>query len=304
MPVLRVVGGLFGLVIWLFLLGLQQVWRFSFGWLFTTLAGLLDDVAIPKPWGGHFRPLHGVAQWLRSLDANMRHALAVAANDAEELAVWLFSRLRHTFALLGREIEGLSRDVLTQFLRLVYVYLPHLVRKLAVLVAHSFVNVWRSFNKLSARLIRYTLHFGKQLAHVLVQDAKRLRGFLKVEKWIAGLVYRLARSLSKRLLALERHFVPKGLRKWFAAIFPIFGIAWLLAQNWKRIGAEILHWSYNMVTDFLRYFGRLAETQSIDGLTRDAQKMVPELVSLLDFWISEFHSERLEPGPTIKPPTT
>ncbi len=304
MPVLRVVAGLFGLFTWIGFLAVQRIWRATFGWLFDTLAGLLDQVTIPIPFHSDVHPFGSVANWLRSLSHNVYALLGRLALDSEHQAVWLFSRLQLAFRWTGREIEGLARDALTQILRTIYVYVPHLIRKAVSGLVRKAVNLARGFVKLEAKVARYALRFGKALAHQIANEARHFTWFVKLEKTLARKLYGIIRSASKRLTHLANALVPKRFRALLYAALPFLGLAWLLGQNVKRLGKDILHWSHDALTWFLRYFGRLTDPHSIEDLTREAQGLVHVMVKELDFILTEFHAERLAPGPVDEPPIT
>jgi hypothetical protein len=301
-PVLKVVGGLFGLLAWLFFLGLQRVWRSTFGWLFTTLADLLDAVHIPIPHFADPHPFGNVAAWLRSLNRNVSHALAVAADASEHLAVWLFSRVRLAFAWIGREIEHLAADVLHMGLWVVRVYVPRLIRKLTHQIVRGWAMIWKYLRSQLPAIWRLLKRYGRSIAHQAGVELHHWVKGLRAFAWLEGKLLRFVRAASRRLVALERRFVPRGMRKWLAALFPIFGIAWLLGQSWKRLGEGILRWSWNMVGAFLAYFGRLDGAHSIDTLTHQAERLMPIMIHEVEFLISEFNPSRLAPGPVKEPP--
>ncbi len=302
--VLRVVAGLFGLVTWLGFLALQRIWRVSLGWVFTTLADLLDAVKIGLPHLGSVKPFGHVAAWLRSLSQNVYSLLGRLALDSEHQAVWLFSRLQLAYRWTGREIEGLARDALTQLLRTIYVYIPHLIRRAVVGLVRKAYDLARGFVKLEVKVAKLAFRFGKSLAHQLANEARHFAWFVKLEKALASKLLSLSRSVSKRLIHLTNSLVPKRFRALLYAALPFLGLAWLLGQNVKRLGKEILHWSHDALTWFLRYFGRLTDPHSIEDLTREAQGLVGVMVKELDFILTEFHAERLAPGPVDEPPIT
>lgn len=302
LPVLKVVGGLLGLLGWLFFLGLQRVWRATFGWLFTTLAGLLEEVRIPIPHFHDPRPLTGVAAWLRSLNRNVSTALARAADASEHLAVWLFSRVRLAFSWMKREIESLPGDVLHLGEWIARVYVPRLVRHLWHAFTKGWSRIWKYIRSQIPAMLRLLKRYGRDIARQAGRELHHWTKNLHLFAWLERKVIGFIRAAAKRLIALERHFVPKGLRKWLAAIFPIFGIAWLLGNSWRRLGEAVLRWSYRMVRGFIAWFGHLDDTISMKDVVYESQKLVPLALDTMDFWISEFHAQKLAPGPVDEPP--
>lgn len=236
LPVLKVVGGLLGLLGWLFFLGLQRVWRNTFGWLFATLADLLDVVHIPIPHFADPHPFGNVAAWLRSLNRNVSTALAVAADASEHLAVWLFSRVRLAFSWIGREIEHLAADVLALGLRIVRVYVPNLVRRLLRFVWKELRALGRYARKMIPKLARQLFRFSKWAAHRIAAAARHVGFLWKWAKAVIRLHWRAIRGLVSRALRLERKLLPKGFRKLFVAALGPLGLLWLMTDTFRMFG--------------------------------------------------------------------
>lgn len=300
--VLKVVAGLFGLVSWIVLLGLQRVWGATFGWVFRTLGTILDDITIPIPFRADLHPFGSVADWLRSLDRNVSHALAAAALGAEHLAVWLFTRLRFVAHLLGRELRALANELVAQLLRLVTVYLPRWLGRLMRQVTRGWARIWHYVRSQLPAIWRLLKRYGRSIARAAGRELRHWLKLLKRFLWLERKLLGFIRSAAHRLTALERKLVPGRWRKWLAALFPIFGISWLLGSSWKRLGRGLLRWSHDMITAFLRYFGRLDDAVTLENLTEEAQDLVGVMTRALDFWISEFDAERLAPGPIDRDP--
>lgn len=304
MPVLRVVAGLFGIVAWIGFLALQRGWRVTFGWLFNTLAGLLDAITIPIPFHSDLHPFGAVAHWLRSLDHNVYSQLGVLAIKSENLAVWLFSRLRYALAWVGKEIEGLAADLLTQILRLIYVYIPRWLAQFGRRLAQGFARTWKYLRATIPTLRRYVNALRRNLVKSLARTFHKLAAFAKLERWILGKFLSFERAVNKRLLNLLLAFVPKRFRKWLLATFAPLGIIWLLSQNWIRLGKAIVKWSHDHLSAWIAYFVHWTEPQDIATLIGHCEALVPVVLKEIDFLASLSDPEKLAPGPTQGPPIT
>lgn len=250
MPVLRVVAGLFGLVGWFAFVGLQRAWRITFGWLFSTLADLID-VGIPIPRFSDPHPFGRVADWLRSLDHNVYAQLGYLALQSEHLAVWLFSRLRLMFSWLGREVEGLAGDVLAFAVRLVKVTIPRLVGRLLRALWREVKAQARAFRTLLTSLSRKLLRLGHALVRVALKDARDLLHFTR---WTFGTIRRNWKAISgvaKMLRKLLDRFTPTQFSGLLAHALHSLGVPWLLATNVKRIGAWIMRLDIAAVWEFV-----------------------------------------------------
>lgn len=250
MNVLRVVGGLFGLVGWFAFLGLQRAWRQTFGWLFRTFADLVD-VGIPIPRFRDPHPFGHVANWLRSLDQNVYAQLGYLALQSEHLAVWLFSRLQLMFSWLGREVEGLAGDVLAFAVRLVKVTIPRLVGRLLRAVWREVKAQARAFRQLFTVLGRKLLKLGRALVRVAIKDARSL---LRFSRWTLGTVRRHWKAISGVVAMLHKvlnKLTPRQFSGLFAHALHSLGVPWLLATNVKRIGAWVMRLDIGAVYEFV-----------------------------------------------------
>ncbi len=301
-PVLKVVGGLFGLLSWLFFLGLQRVWHFTFGWLFKTLADLLDRVGIPTGFFGTKHLFGSVSAWLRSLDRNVANQLAHLADQSERLAVWLFSRLRLTFGWIGREIEGLAGDVLGFAARLVRVTIPRLVGRLLRFVWKELRKLGRFARGLAKTVYALRHKFGKFLLWTT-------RKFFKLQLWAVKRLGHLFTffwghvfHLIGRVLALEHKLIPKGFRKPLLAALGPLGLIWLISDSAITFGKSIVRWSYKEATALARYFGKLDDPIDLHEFVAVEKELTKLILHELAFIVSEFKPEKLAPpGPPFGP---
>jgi hypothetical protein len=253
LPVLKVVGGLLGLLSWVFFLGLQRVWRWTFGWIFTTLAALLDAVRIPIPLHSDVHPFGAIADWLRSLNRNVAHQLALFADRSEHLAVWLFSRVRLAFSWVRREIENLAADVLAMGLRIVRVTVPHLVARLLRFVWKELRALGRYARRMIPKLARQLFRFSKWATHEILKGARHVGFLWKWFKAVVRLHWRAILGAWKAIRGIEHRLVPKRFR----------GLGFLFGGNVQAVGSWLLVRDRDAVWEFVKDAVRFGGRQDL-----------------------------------------
>lgn len=303
MPVLAPVFGLLAVVGWFALIGLHYLWHYTFGWLFRTMADLLDRVGIPTGVFGTKHLFGPLSSWLRSLDRNVDHGLVSAANDLEHVAVWLFSRTGHFFSRIVSTLTGLALGVEHALAKVVRVTVPRLIRHALSFVWRELRALGRYARKMIPLLLRKIAGFAKWATHKIVAGARHLGVLWKWVRAVVALHWRIIRALVKRALRLERALLPSGFRKLLVAAFGPLGLLWLFGDSVARFGRGVLGWSYNLVSAFVRYFRKLDEPFVLAEFVAVERELTHLVLHELAFIVSEFKPERLAPpGPPFGPP--
>lgn len=227
---LKPVFGIFAVVGWLVLLGLHVVWRFSFGWLFTTLADLLDAVSI-SGLGIHIKPFGSVSAWLRSLDRNVDYAFVHAANNLEHTAVWLFSRVGHVLGWIGNQIAAVALGAEHAIRKLIRVTIPRLVHRLLRALWSEVRRIVNYARKMIPKLLKQITRFAKWAKHEIAKGARHLGFLWKWAKAVLKYHWKIIRGALKRLHALERKLTPKGFRKLLIGALGPLGWLWLVTDG-------------------------------------------------------------------------
>jgi hypothetical protein len=303
-PVLRVVGGLFGILAWIVLLGLQRVWRSTFGWIFRTLAALLDKLVLDVKFV-HWEPFGGVADWLRSLDRNISYALAIAANKSEHLAVWLFSRIAYVVRLLGREIDGLAADVVGAFTRFARATIPRLVRSLLKLLWRTVRGIVSYARKMIPQLLRKITRFAKWATNQISRAARHLGFLWKWAKYVLRKHWqaiRAALKLGDRLLA---KLTPKGFRKLLLFAFGGLGILWVITDNVRLVGKWLAREPVQDVREWVHDATQAVNFCTLSAFQYDVavhvvEPLLTSMVSQQD-WYCTLDGDSLPSAVTAKP---
>lgn len=302
MPFVQVVGGLFGLLAWVVLLGLQRIWHYTFGWLFTTLAGLLDNVSVSVPGWHRIHVVGPVSAWLRSLDRNVAHALAVAALDMEKPAVWLFGRARWALHRIAQEVEGVAADAFHAVRRLYLRTLPRLARRLLRL----FTRLLRAVRRVARHALRYAIRQAHRVLrfarHVYRWALRELRRVRRLALHAIRTVLRALRAVYRRLHRLERFLLGKGFRKLVVGVLRWLGLHWLWAFPMLLVGRAIARWSWHVVTAFVRTFEAYGNPFGLADFAHALQTPTREISSFLHKRILDFTPVREAPGPPNLPP--
>lgn len=250
-PILKPVFGILAAIGWLLLMGLHVIWRVTFGWLFTTLAGLID-VGIPIPHFHDPHPFGHVADWLRSLDRNVDNALVTAANQLEHVAVWLFSRLGWLISRVPHELVALALAVEQKFIRLIRVTVPHLIRDLLRFVWRELRALGRYARKMIPKLARQLFRFSRWAAHEISKGARHLGFVFKWAKAAFLLHWRAIMGIWRRLKSIEHALVPKRFRGMVAKALKLLGLEWLFGANIIALGAWLLALDIGPVREWVK----------------------------------------------------
>jgi hypothetical protein len=250
-PVLKPVFGIFAVLGWVILVGLHVVWRYSFGWLFRTLADFLDvDIGLPHLPSIH--PFGSVARWLRSLDRNVDYALVHAANQLEHVAVWLFSRVGHLLDLLVSRVKALTLGVEHAILRLIKVTIPRLVARLLKLVWRELRALSKYARKMLPKLLKQLTRFSKWAAHEIAKGTRHLGFLWKWAKATFKAIWPLLRALGKRLGRLEKALTKHGFLNLLLPALRALDITWITARNIILVGKWIVTLDYGSIYEYVR----------------------------------------------------
>jgi hypothetical protein len=239
-PVLKPVFGVFAVVGWLVLIGLHILWHYTLGWVFTTLADLLDRVSIPTGLFGRKHLFGSVSSWLRSLDRNVDNALVHAANNLEHAAVWLFSRVGYLVGWFGRELKGLALAVEQKFLRFASVTIPRFIHSLLAVVWRELRALGRYARKMLPKLARQLFRFSKWAVHEIAKGARHVGFLWKWAKAVLLFHWHVIHGLLRRVYKVEHALLPKGFRKLFVAALGPLGVLWILNDTVFRWALYIM----------------------------------------------------------------
>lgn len=247
---IEAIAGLLAIVACLVCLGLGRAWAATIGWLFTSLAGQLRRVSIHTrliDW----EPFGPVADFLESLDRNVREALNYAALKSEKGAVWLFAQAWHQLRWLGREIGDLADTVAHAFDRTIRVDVPHAVRAALAPTLRAVHGIDRKLGRLEAleHALAKRLQHGidrldravtKTLPHAIAHVGARV-----------GITARQIRRLARRVARAERHLGVAAMTAAVAIALGRLGLRWIRCPALGRIGRRIGCGGFGVLEEFL-----------------------------------------------------
>lgn len=232
------IAGLFLFVAFLLLIGLQQTWRATVGWIFHKLADLLDSVSFTVVHVS-VTPFGFVAHALRAASDNVYAALGFAALQLEHSAVWLFHQAERQIKWIGHEIASLAQDTYQGINDLITREIPgaiHAATRPIVQRLHGIDRTISRLDRLFHEQIRRLTHGIDRLTHIVTRtiphelDAIRSR---------AGSTSRQLRRLARRTSSLERAFAGAAFAAAVATALSRLGLRWLRCPALGRIGRKI-----------------------------------------------------------------
>lgn len=143
--------------------GMRHAWEATLGYGFRWLASKIRDVSISTGFFGSIHPFGFLADALEAVDKVISHYLAVAAINTEKAFVYCADQTAQMFVWAGREIYGLSRDMLGAFEHFNRVVLPR----------------W------FGHALRYTEHLVSSAVHPLRAETRHLERALRREEHVA-----------------------------------------------------------------------------------------------------------------------
>jgi hypothetical protein len=235
---IEALAGLFAILAFVVLLGLQQTWRATIGWLFLKLADLLDAVSFSV---AHITvaPFGFAANALRAASHNVYAALGYAAIHVERGALWLFHQAAHQLQWLGREIEGLSLDTWRAF-DVVYTHgIPVGVRLHTKPLAQKVARVdartrtWEHHSRVTEAGLTHKAAVTHKAVAVTLPHA------IGATNARVGITSRQLRRLSRRLSKVEKLTLGAGAAALVATAFGRLGLRWLRCPALGRVGRKI-----------------------------------------------------------------
>lgn len=231
-------AGLLLIVGFVVLLGMQQAWRATIGWLFHKLADLIDiDIGLPHLPSIH--PFGFAAHALRAASDNVYAALGAAALALERSALWLFHQAARQIKWTGREIAGLASDTWHTLHGLVTVEIPHAARVATQPLRTRLHGIDQTLGRLD------------KLAH---EQLRRLRaGIDRIDRSVTrtiphaidavgarvGRVGSRVNTQARRISRVEKLLAASAFAALTATALKRLGLNWLRCSNVKRAGRQL-----------------------------------------------------------------
>ena len=259
--------------------GLTHVWSHTIGWLFTALADLLDKVHILR-----VHPFGPVSAFLRSIDKNVRHALATAALKSEEGAAWLFHQGWHQMLWMARELANLA-GATAHALATAAVWNE---KQLARMIYAATVGRFKAIGAQLVRLIRHDIPWlfkrAKWLAaHVAHATAIAAGAAVAFPRRI-GQLERKVTSQGRRLTKLEKVAGSAAVTAAVGAALAALGASWVRCNNWKRIGRQGCQMDSDLLSSLLLDVAVLTVAFNIEEFAKELQAVVGEAAGAIHDW--------------------
>ena len=264
---------------WGVLIGLAVVWSHTIGWVFTSIAGLLDKVHV---FGRH--PFGPVSSFLRSVDKNVRHTLAQAALKTENTAAWLWNHGWNDLLWMSRELANLA-GATVHALATAAVWNE---KQLASMIYAATVGRFKAIGAQLVRLIRHDIPWlikrAKWLAaHVAHATAIAAGAAIAFPRRI-GQLERKVTSQGRRLTKLEKFAGSAAVTAAVGAALASLGASWIRCRNWKRVGREVCGMDSDLLSSLLLDVAVLTVAFNIEEFAKELQDVVGEAAGAIHDW--------------------
>lgn len=296
--------GLAALVVYtayLVAIGLLWVWRSTLGAVLVAFSRWAAGVTI-KVWKFHVSPLAPLADATAWIDAEVDHALGVAADNTQRAALALFHSAAHVLYWIGDEIGGLAYDVAQRFERTATVTIPsaitrathvltqrlaaaermvdHAISATIPAIQHRISSLDRARQAAEAEAAREAVTLKHDVAVVLPHE------IAAADAWI-GRTAKQARAAARRLANIEALLTVSGVAALVSVALSTLKLNWIKCPALGRIGKNHGCVPWHLLEDMLGgTFVALAATDVckwsglITGAAQDARPVLMEFVNV------------------------
>jgi hypothetical protein len=265
---------------WVVAWGLRIIWAATIGWVFVSLAGQLDRVRLPRiVGGGHL--FGSVSAFLRSVDRNVRHALAYAALRSENAVAWLINKMWFQLLWMARELSALAHATEHALSTITVTGVEKALKVTAATLGRRLLavtGVLSVLNLVAIPLIRRQIvALGHRITHAVAIPAHAIAGALPR----IGRLERRAESQAHRLTKLEKATVGIGTAAFGLALLRRLGLGWLKCDRVGRAGKAVCGMNPNLLESLLVDVAVLTIALDLRAFTRELQSVTGEAAHLI-----------------------
>jgi len=242
--------GMFALLGTLLAMGMQKVWKDTFGTFLRHLADWID-VAIHIPVHGSIHPLRRVSHLIRAADQQVMNAFGWIIERGETASAWCFATAGHIFWSVVHEMGDLAHDLVDAVQRTTVQTIPASIRKAEAATLARLRGIDHAIGRLEAQakaqlkrlqvgIDRMGHRLESSITHAIHGVGARV-----------GRLERTAKADAKHLARLDAKWRTRAFAAAVGIALTRLGLNWLRCPALGRAGKKIGCKGFGLLDDLL-----------------------------------------------------